>query len=213
MSLFITFEGGEGCGKSTQARALYRKLIKLGVSTELTHEPGGTTLGKKLRQLLKNKDMGYISPEAELLLFAASRAQLVKEVIQPGLQRGKVIICDRFADSTTVYQGYGRRLELSMVNTVNHLATFGIKPDLTVLLELPANKGLSRKNSQSFDRFEIEDIDFHDTIRDGYLRLVAQEPERWLMLDANLHRKQIEYLIWARVSQLLIARGILLSDQ
>jgi dTMP kinase len=211
VSLFITFEGGEGCGKSTQARALYRRLIKLGISVELTHEPGGTMLGKKLRGLLKSKDMDYISPEAELLLFAASRAQLIQEVIQPGLQTGKVIICDRFADSTTAYQGYGRGIELSKVDTVNHLASFGIKPDLTVLLEMPADKGLSRKNSRNLDRFEIEDIGFHDTIRDGYLKLVAQEPERWLLLDASSHRKQIEHMIWERVSQLFGTRGILLN--
>ena len=211
MSLFITFEGGEGCGKSTQARALYRRLTRLGIPTLLTHEPGGTTLGKKLRNLLKNKDIGYIAPEAELLLFAASRAQLVQEVIQPGLRRGQVVICDRFADSTTVYQGYGRGIELSTVNIINHLATFGINPDLTVLLEMPADKGLSRKNNRHLDRFEIEDIAFHNTIRDGYLKLLAQEPERWLLLDASLHRKQIKHMIWKRVSQLLGAQGTVVN--
>jgi dTMP kinase len=209
VSLFITFEGGEGCGKSTQARTLYRKLTKLGIPVELTHEPGGTALGKRLRHLLKSKHMVYISSEAELLLFAASRAQLVTEIIRPGLQRGKVVICDRFADSTTVYQGYGRGLELSTINIVNHLATFGIKPDLTVLLEMPADKGLSRKNKRNFDRFEIEDIAFHNTIRSGYLQLLAKEPERWLLLDASLYRKQIENMIWERVSQLLGTQGIL----
>ena len=177
----------------------------------LTHEPGGTMLGKKLRNLLKNKDTGDISPEAELLLFAASRAQLVQEVIQPSLRRGKVVICDRFADSTTVYQGYGRGIEMSTVNTVNQLATFGIKPDLTVLLEMPADKGLSRKNNRHLDRFEIEDIAFHNKIRDGYLKLIAQEPERWLLLDASLLRKQIKHIIWERVSQLLGAQGIRLN--
>ena len=211
MSLFITFEGGEGCGKSTQARALYKRLIKLGIPTELTHEPGGTTLGKKLRRLLKSKGLDCISPEAELLLFAASRVQLVSKVIKPGLQTGKVIICDRFADSTTVYQGYGRGIDLSIVNTINHLATFGIKPDLTMLLEMPADKGLSRKNNKKLDRFEFENIAFHETIHVGYLKLMAQEPERWLLLDASLNRKQIEHMIWERVSQLLGARGIFLD--
>lgn len=209
MPLFITFEGGEGCGKSTQARALYKRLAKLGIPAELTHEPGGTTLGKKLRRLLKGKNMGYISAEAELLLFASSRAQLVKEVIHPALRGGKVVICDRFADSTTVYQGYGRRIDISIVNTVNHLATFGIKPNLTVLLEISTDKGLSRKNNRNLDRFEIEAIAFHDTIREGYFKLVEQEPERWLVLDANLNRKRIERMIWERVSQLLNAQGIL----
>jgi len=211
LSLFITFEGGEGCGKSTQARALYKRLIKLGIPTELTHEPGGTTLGKKLRRLLKSKGLDCISPEAELLLFAASRVQLVSKVIKPGLQTGKVIICDRFADSTTVYQGYGRGIDLSIVNTINHLATFGIKPDLTMLLEMPADKGLSRKNNKKLDRFEFENIAFHETIHVGYLKLMAQEPERWLLLDASLNRKQIEHMIWERVSQLLGARGIFLD--
>lgn len=211
MSLFITFEGGEGCGKSTQARALWKRLTKLGIPTELTYEPGGTILGKHLRRLLKSNVLDHIPPEAELLLFAASRTQLVNDVIKPSLQEGKVVICDRFADSTTVYQGYGRGIDLSLVKTINHLATAGIKPELTVLLEIPSDKGLSRINYRNLDRFEVEDIAFHDAIRDGYLKLVTQEPERWLVIDASLHRKQIQSMIWERVSQLLDTRGLSLD--
>jgi len=211
LSLFVTFEGGEGCGKSTQARALWKRLTKLGIPTELTYEPGGTILGKHLRRLLKSNVLDHIPPEAELLLFAASRAQLVNDVIKPSLQEGKVVICDRFADSTTVYQGYGRGIDLSLVKTINHLATAGIKPELTVLLEIPSDKGLSRINYRNLDRFEVEDITFHDAIRDGYLKLVTQEPERWLVIDASLHRKQIQSMIWERVSQLLDTRGISLD--
>lgn len=211
MSLFVTFEGGEGCGKSTQARALWKRLTKLGIPTELTCEPGGTILGKHLRRLLKSNVLDHIPPEAELLLFAASRAQLVNDVIKPSLHEGKVVICDRFTDSTTVYQGYGRGIDLSLVKTINHLATAGIKPVLTVLLEIPSDKGLSRINYRNLDRFEVEDITFHDAIRDGYLKLVTQEPERWLVIDASLHRKQIQSMIWERVSQLLDIRGISLD--
>lgn len=207
MSLFITFEGGEGCGKTTQAKALYRRLSRLGVSAELTHEPGGTALGSQLRRLLKTKRQDEISPEAELFLFAACRIQLVSGVIRPGLQKGKVIICDRFADSTTVYQGYGRGIDLTTIKAVNEFAIEGTKPDLTVLLDIPVAKGLGRKQAKMKDRFEAEEIGFHDRVRDGYLKLAAEEPERWLVIDATLPRDRIGEIIWDRVNQLLQAQS------
>ena len=207
MSLFITFEGGEGCGKSTQAKALYRRLSRLGISAELTHEPGGTSLGNQLRRLLKTRRQDEISPESELFLFAACRIQLVHGVIRPGLQEGKVVICDRFADSTTVYQGYGRGIDLTTIKTVNEFATQGTKPDLTVLLDIPVPKGLGRKQARMKDRFEAEQIAFHDRVRDGYLKLAAQEPERWLVVDATLPKEDIGKIIWDRVNQLLQAQN------
>lgn len=203
MSLFITFEGGEGCGKSTQAKALWKKLSRLGIPTELTHEPGGTVLGNEIRHLLKRKRQDNILPEAELLLFAACRTQLVTEVIRPSLQKGKVVICDRFADSTTAYQGYGRGIDLAIIKTTNELATQDTKPDLTILLDVPATKGLERKQDKTEDRFEAEDIAFHNRIRDGYLKISAEEPERWLVIDATLPRTEIAEIIWDRVNRLL----------
>jgi dTMP kinase len=145
MPLFITFEGGEGSGKSVQARALLRRLSRLNIPAVLTHEPGGTSFGKKLGHWLKWSQGTDVSPLIELLLFNASRAQLVTEVIKPSLDKGKVVISDRYADSTTVYQGYGRGLGMEMVRTANQAATQGLKPDLTILLDISAEDGLARK--------------------------------------------------------------------
>ena len=203
MSLFITFEGAEGCGKSTQARALWQRLVRRGIPSLLTYEPGGTALGNRLRYVLKKRLQDKISPLGELFLFAACRVQIVNEVIRPGLQQGKVVICDRFSDSTTVYQGYGRGLNLETIEEINDLATEGIKPDLTVLLDIPPQQGLNRKTSRSNDRFEAENLAFHHKIRDGYLKLAAEEPARWLIIDATLPRAEIGKIIWARVVQLL----------
>lgn len=203
MSLFITFEGSEGCGKSTQARALWRKMTHMGIPAVLTYEPGGTRLGNQLRNVLKKKRQMEIPPLAELFLFAACRTQLVDEVILPSLKQGKVVICDRFADSTTAYQGYGRGLDLETINRINHLATHGIKPHLTILLDIATQEGLSRKQSKENDRFEAENIAFHDRVRNGYLNLAAMEPERWLIVDATLPRATIGKTIWHRVKQLL----------
>ena len=203
MSLFITFEGGEGSGKSVQARALYRKLSRLTIPVVLTHEPGVTSLGKKIARWLKwGRDMG-ISPMAELLLFNVSRAQLATEVIKPDLESGKVVICDRYADSTTAYQSYGRELDLAMVKAVNDAVIQGLKPDLTVLLDIPVEAGLARKRGKRQDRFEQEDIAFHQRVRQGYLKLVANEPQRWLVIDASQPKAKIERIIWQKVSDLL----------
>jgi dTMP kinase len=203
LSLFITFEGSEGCGKSTQAKVLWQRLLDAGIRAELTREPGGTPLGDKLRQLLKHRIEVRISPLSELLLFIICRAELVDKVILPGLQQGKVIICDRFADSTVAYQGYGRGLDMKMIEYLNQLATKGIKPDLTVLLDLPVAKGLQRKTRSEFDRFEAEDIAFHSRVRQGYLDLAAKEPKRWLVIDATLPKTKISMIVWERVNTLL----------
>lgn len=202
MSLFITFEGGEGCGKSSQARALYRRLSRLAIPVVLTHEPGGTPLGQKISRCLK-WEKADISPLTELLLFNASRAQLVAKVIQPNLKNGKTVICDRYADSTTAYQSYGRGLDLEIVKTINNAATQGLEPDLTVLLDISAETGLARKIARKQDRFEGEDITFHQRVRDGYLKMAANDPERWLVIDASQPKKKIAQIIWQRVNRLL----------
>jgi len=205
MSLFITFEGGEGCGKSVQARALYRRLSQLAIPVLLTHEPGGTPPGRRIARWLKWGDA--MPPQTELLLFNVSRALLVAEVIQPALNDGKTVICDRFTDSTTAYQSYGRGLDLAMVRVVNNTATQGLKPDLTILLDIAAETGLARKQDKKADRFEQENITFHQKVRRGYLKLANNEPKRWLVVDATLPRAKIAEIIWQKVKRLLAERG------
>jgi dTMP kinase len=205
MALFITFEGGEGCGKSVQSRALYNRLAQSAIPAVLTHEPGGTPLSKKIRGWLKRADNIKISPLTELLLFNASRTQLLDEVIHPELKKGKVVICDRYTDSTIAYQSYGRGLDIDMVRAVNDIATQGLKPNLTVLLDISAEEGLARKKRR--DRFEQEDIAFHHRVREGYLRLAKEEPQRWLTIDAAQSKAKIAEVIWQRVSHLLSQQG------
>ncbi len=207
MSLFITFEGGEGCGKSTQARLLYRRLLKLSIPAVLTYEPGGTPFGRRLGHWLKWSNDKEISPLTELLLFNAARAESVIEIIIPGIKDGKTVISDRYADSTTVYQGYGRGLDLEMVKYVNNVATSSLKPDLTVLLDSPIEAGLARKKVGNQDRFERAELSFHQRVRGGYLKLAASEPERWLIVDATQSKKQIAEIIWHKVSRLLSKGG------
>jgi len=203
MALFITFEGGEGSGKTYQARALYRRLSKLVIPAVMTREPGGTVIGERLARWLKWSLNTGITPLTELMAFNASRAQLVAEVIQPALKSGQVVISDRYTDSTTAYQGYGRGLDLEMVKAVNSAATQGLVPDLTVMLDLPVEEGLARKGANRRDRFEQENIAFHRRVRAGYLELAVQEPERWLVVDGSLARAKIRDIVWQRVSPLL----------
>jgi len=207
MALFITFEGGEGSGKSVQAKALYKRLSQSTIPALLTHEPGGTPFGNKIGRWLKWTEGKDISPLTELLLFNASRAQLVGEVIQPNLRDGMVIICDRYTDSTTAYQSYGRGLDLEMVGAINNTATQGLKPDLIVLLDIPVEEGLARRRARRQDRFEQEDTAFHQKVREGYLKLAANDPQRWLVVDATQSREKVGGIIWQRVSQLLSSQG------
>jgi dTMP kinase len=203
MSLFITFEGGEGCGKSLQSRTLFRRLDKLALPVILVHEPGGTLLGQKIRFLLKKACEIPVSPLAELLLFNASRCQLVQDVIGPALNEDKIVICDRFSDSTIAYQSYGRGLDIEAVNEINQKAVSGLKPDLTFLLDVPPNIGLSRKKAGANDRFEKEKLAFHTRVRNGFLEMAAREPGRWMIIDSQLSRSRISSLVWQKVSSLL----------
>ena len=207
MAIFITFEGGEGSGKSAQARALYRRLSQSAISVLLTHEPGGTPFANKIGSWLKWAKDTDISPLTELLLFNASRAQLISEVIRPNLKSGMVVMCDRYAGSTTAYQSYGRGLDLELVEAINNAATQGLKPDLIVLLDIPVEEGLARKRVKKQDRFEQEEIAFHRRVREGYLKLAANDPQRWLIVDATQSKAKIGEIIWQRVSQLLSSRG------
>ena len=203
MTPFITFEGGEGSGKSVQARALRRRLLRAAVPVLLTHEPGGTPLGTRIGHWLKWARTVDMSPLSELFMFNASRAQLVRDVIEPGLKDGTVVICDRYTDSTVAYQGHARGLDLETVRRANDIATGGLRPDLTVLLDIAVEEGLARKKGRARDRFEQEDMAFHRKVRKGYLALAAAEPGRWLVVDAAQTRAKVEQVIWERVRRLL----------
>jgi dTMP kinase len=184
---FITFEGGEGSGKSSQARLLAEYLKEKGYDVEVTREPGGTGIGDAIRSILLNPELSEMGNVAELLLLAASRAQNVHERIEPALARGAVIVCDRFIDSTLAYQGYGRDFDLGLLKSLNSLATGGVTPELTILLDLPPEVGLERSKALDKaeakqgegDRFEQEDIEFHRRLRKGFLELSAAEPDRF----------------------------------
>lgn len=205
--LFITFEGGEGCGKSTQITTLKARLEAMGKTVVQTREPGGTALGEYVRSLLQHDDAGHgMSPEAELLLFAASRAQHVRELIAPAIAQGQIVLCDRFQDSTTVYQGVARAIDSKKVETINQFAIGNTKPDLTILIDLPPEIGLARVHARSdgqLDRMENEAIEFFQAVRQGYLDLAKSEPKRFLVLDGSQSVEELENQIWQRVGATL----------
>lgn len=205
MSIFITFEGIEGCGKTTQINHLTSFFKKNKRLYLLTREPGGTKVGEKIRQILLSSDNAGMEPMTELFLYVADRIQHYRQVIAPALREGKVVLCDRFADATTVYQGFGRGLDLSWIKEIHARALENIQPDLTFLLDLPAEVGLRRawkrleKDQTQEDRFEKEALDFHQRIRDGYLTLARNEPGRIIVLDGRkdeeaLHREIVSHL-------------------
>lgn len=198
--LFITFEGGEGCGKSTQIAALKKRLEAAGHPVVQTREPGGTVLGEAIRHLLQHDDAGEgMSPEAELLLFAASRAQHVRELIAPAIAANKVVLCDRFLDSTTVYQGIARAIDAQQVDVINQFAVGSTQPDLTILIDLPPEIGLARVHARSdgqLDRMEQEAIEFFQAVRQGYLDQAAAEPDRFVVLDGSHSIETMSDEIW-----------------
>lgn len=203
----ITFEGGEGAGKSTQIAQLCERLTRdAGLPSGdvvRVREPGGTPMGEGIRELLK-RPSASITPEAEMLLFSACRAQLVSEVIAPALQAGRVVVCDRFADSTVAYQEGGRGLPSSAVRSANALACQGLRPSLTILLDLSPEAGLARAADRDHgqpDRLEALDTAFHRRVRETYLALAAAEPERFLVVDATLNPASIADAIWHEVVQ------------
>lgn len=183
---FVTFEGCEGCGKSTQLRLLAARLLEASVPVLVTREPGGTAIGERIRELLLDPEHDAMAASCELLLYEASRAQLVAEVIEPALARGEVVLCDRFSDSTTAYQGFGRGLPLDQIAALNLAATAGVQPDRTILLDLDAALGVQRATAQSgADRLEAEDFAFHERVREGFLSIARDEPGRIRVVDAN----------------------------
>ena len=206
MSLFITFEGPEGSGKTTQIRLLAQTLRTRDLAVLDTREPGGTPIGNAIRSILLDPAHTEMSPRAETLLFNAARAQIVDQVIQPALQAGKIVLCDRFIDSTLAYQGYGRGQRLAPLQALIDYATAGLKPDLTIFLNLDPAEGLRRKHAhrlEEWNRMEEEALAFHQVVRQGYLQLAAAEPARWLVLDATQALETVQTKIWAGVAALL----------
>ncbi|MBO0858386.1 MAG: dTMP kinase [Chloracidobacterium sp.] len=189
----ITFEGIDGCGKSTQMRLLEQYLAERGFAVVSTREPGGTELGRKIRSALLDGEKGSVEPLAELLLYAADRAQHARQVIMPALAKGKIVLSDRFYDATTVYQGYARGFDLGLVNQLNELATGGLKPDLTLVFDLDVHTGLKRTRRRGDetgtaarpDRLDQEPVEFHERVRKAYLEIASREPERFRVIPAT----------------------------
>lgn len=202
---FVTFEGSEGCGKSTQIRRLAASLEEVGREVVLVREPGGTVIGEHIRNLLQHsRDGEGMAPETELLLFAASRAQLVREVIRPALEDGRIVISDRFFDSTTVYQGVARRLAAAEVRAINAFAVGDCVPDLTFLLDMDERAGMKRtekREGKRFDRMECEPLEFYRAVREGYLALAESEPERFCVLDAARPEDEIAAAIIEKLQE------------
>jgi dTMP kinase len=207
--VFVTLEGPEGSGKSLQARLLADRLRAAGRQVLETREPGGTPLGEQLRHLLLARADLETVARAEALMMCAARAQHVEQVIWPALRRGEIVVCDRFGDSTLAYQGYGRGLDVNNLRTVISFATAGLEPDMTLLLDLPVDAGLARKQAQAaWTRFEAEALAFHERVRAGYLALAAGQPARWVCLDAQRPPEAIADDVWQCVSaRLLEARA------
>jgi len=205
LSLFITFEGPEGSGKTTQMELLKGYLEEKGHSVLATREPGGTSIGNQIRAVLLDPCNTEMLPASEALLFSAARAQIVNQVIRPHLAQGDIVLCDRYADSTLAYQGYGHGLDLEMLHTITAFATGGLKPDLTVYLDIDVEEGLRRKltaheaGQAEWNRLDQQEIAFHRRVREGYLQMATREPDRWLVVDATQSLEAIQALTRARV--------------
>jgi dTMP kinase len=208
MSLFVTIEGIEGCGKSTLQKHLKTSLEVQSHSVTCTREPGGTPLGKKIRELLLDETQIKINQTAELLLFAADRAEHVGQVIKPALEKNNIVICDRFIHSTIAYQGFAKNVDFSLIDNLNKLATAGLTPDLVILLDLDPEIGLSRagkrlQKNQTKDRFESEALTFHTAVRNGFLRLAQENSKTFVIIDASLPETQVADLALQAVTKFL----------
>lgn len=212
--MFITLEGPDGSGKTTQIRLLHDALATAGYDVMLTREPGGTAIGDQIRTVLHDVTNEEMVSTAEILLYSASRAQLVAQVVRPALAAGKIVLCDRYADSTMAYQGYGRGLDLAVLDAITTFATGGLKPDLTVLLDLEPGIGLRRRKTggDEWNRMDQQALDFYRRTRDGYLSLAAAEPERWVRIDAAKPVEKVAAVVRAVVVGELSRRGRMPSE-
>jgi len=202
--LFITLEGPEGSGKSTHAPRLAEYLRSLGRDVLLTREPGGTSIGDQIRSVLNDHANTAMQPRAEFLLFCASRAQLVSQMIHPHLERGGTVVCDRFSDSSMAYQGYGHGLGREVMRSICDFATGNLQPNLTLLLDLPVEVGLARRRQGQGDwnRLDALEVEFHRRVRQGYLELARQDPSRWIRIDAEKEEEEV----WAQILQAVESR-------
>lgn len=212
--MFITLEGPEGSGKSTQIALLAAWLRARGVDVVTTREPGGTAIGDQIRRVVHDVANHNLVPTAEILLYSASRAQLVAELIRPALALGQVVLCDRYADSTFAYQGYGRGLDLAALRVVTALATGGLRPDCTFLLDIAVERGLARRHHDEVElnRMDLQALEFHQRVRAGYHELAAQEPARWRMIDADRPPAAIQNDLRAALAELLPPGGRVATD-
>ncbi len=201
----MTFEGPDGGGKTTQLRQLVVRLREEGYPLIATREPGGTRIGEEIRDLIHDCAHTEMTSRAEILLYSASRAQLTNELILPALDAGKLVLCDRYFDSTYAYQGYGRGLSMEELQTITQFATQGLKPDLTVCLDLPPELGIQRRHQsgEALNRLDREALDFHRRVREGYLALADKEPERWIIVDASHDLEEVQQTIWATLEPLV----------
>ena len=185
--MFVTFEGSEGSGKSTQIELLAKSLRGQDHAVVTTREPGGTSIGEQVRDCLHDIENTRMTAAAEVLLYSASRSQLVKEVIMPALAQGQIVLSDRYADSTLAYQGFGRQLDLETLVRITNFATGGLIPDMTLFLDVDVKAGLARRTvgQAEINRMDLQEIEFYERVRTGYLTLATQEPERWIIIDAN----------------------------
>jgi dTMP kinase len=205
--MFITLEGPEGSGKSSQLPVLAEFLRQQGRAVLTTREPGGTPIGEQVRSVIMNLKNTGMDPRSEILLFCAARAQLVEEVIRPTLARGEIVLSDRYADATLAYQGYGHGLSLTVLRQLLNFATGGLSPDLTLLMDLPSEEGLRRKRSSGgeWNRLDAYELAFHQRVRRGYLELARQEPDRWCIIDATLPPEMVQLALRQAVLERLPA--------
>ena len=205
MSLFVTFEGPEGSGKTTQIQLLSDALTDSGYAVLTVREPGGTPIGEQIREVVHNLRNREMSDRTECLLYGAARAQLVDQVLIPHLQQGGLVLCDRYADSTLAYQGYGRGLDLAGVRNIIAFATLKLKPDVTFYLDIDVAAGIERRRhgGGEWNRLDDQTLAFHRRVRDGYLQMIAEEPRRWVVIDAAQSVEQIQKLIRAEVERRL----------
>lgn len=200
--LFITFEGADGCGKTTQMKLLAEHLEKQGHDVLLTREPGGKGIGEKVREILLNYD-GEVSDRCESFLFLADRAQNIDIIVNPAVEAGKIVLCDRHTDSTVAYQGYGRGLDLDRINLLNTIATNGKKPDLTFVFDIDTETSMKRVGKEK-DRMESAGIEFHNRVREGYLKIAQQEPERIIVIDASKSIEEIHEKVLNQIAKKFI---------